>query len=123
VVEGSRVRREVITPGRLQGAGRQLVDLCRQCHRFGGVALEYLDGDRTAVRGAQQTDHQLRSVAPMIAAVAVARQFAATSFQIGRGDIVEQQRAVPQVAPRQSCLDEVRFAAQLSRAWRKPPGR
>jgi hypothetical protein len=27
------------------------------------------------------------------------------------------------VAPRQSCLDEVRFAAQLSRAWRKPPGR
>jgi hypothetical protein len=90
----------------------QLVDLRRQCRRIGGIAFEHLDRDRATIRRAQQTDHQVRAVTPMVAAVAVARQFAAAPFQIRRGDIVEQQSAVPQMPPRQARLDEALLAAQ-----------
>ena len=40
--------------------------------RIGGIAFEHLDRDRTAIRGTQQADHQLRPVAAAVAAVAVA---------------------------------------------------
>jgi hypothetical protein len=52
----------------------QLIDLCRQCHRIGGVApglrrgrLKHLDRDRAAVGGSHQADDNLRPVAAMIA--------------------------------------------------------
>ena len=48
----------------------------------------------------------------MIAAVAILRQFAAASFEIGRGDIVEQQRAVFQVPAGQLGFDERLLAAK-----------
>jgi hypothetical protein len=42
----------------------------------------------------------------VITAVAVLRQFAAAPFEIGGGDIVEQKRAVFQMATRQLGFDE-----------------
>jgi hypothetical protein len=67
----------------------QLVDLCRQCHRIGGVApglrrgrLKHLDRDRAAVGRAHQTDDKLRPVATVVAAVAMLRQFATASFEV-----------------------------------------
>ena len=32
----------------------ELLDLCCERHRIAGVAVKYLDGDRTAVRGTEQ---------------------------------------------------------------------
>ena len=84
----------------------ELVDLCRQGHRIGDIALKHLDRDRTAVCGAEQTDHQLRPVAPVIAAVAVTGQLTAASLQIGGRDVVEQQSAVRQMTAGQRGLDE-----------------
>ena len=84
----------------------QLVDLRRQRHRIGGVAFEHLDRDRAAVSGAHQADDQLRPVAPVVAAVAMLRQFAAASFEVGGGDVVEQQRAILEVAAGQGGFDE-----------------
>ena len=75
----------------------QLGDLSRDGGRIGGVALEHLDRDRTAVGGTQQADHQLRPVAAAVAAVAVAGQRTAASFEVGGGDVVEHQRAVPEM--------------------------
>ena len=51
--------------------------------------LKHLDRDRTAVGGAHQADDKRRPIAPVVAAVAMPRQFAAASFEIGRGDVVE----------------------------------
>src|SRR5439155_1767189 len=72
----------------------QLVDLRRQRQRIGGIAFEHLDRDRAAVGRAHQTDDNLRPVTTVVAAVAMLRQFAAASFEIGGGDVVEQQRAI-----------------------------
>ena len=72
----------------------QLVDLRRQRHRIGGVAFEHLDRDRAAFGRTHQADDNLRPVTTVVAAVAMLRQFAAASFEIGGGDIVEQQRAI-----------------------------
>jgi hypothetical protein len=48
----------------------------------------------------------------VVAAVAILRQFAAVPLQIGRGDVVEQQRAVLEVATRQCGFDEGLLTAQ-----------
>src|SRR3981081_4604592 len=61
----------------------QLVDLRRQGHRIGGVAFEHLDRYRAAVGRAHQADDNLRPVTAVVAAVALLRQFAAASFEIG----------------------------------------
>ena len=90
----------------------QLVDLRRQRQRIGGIAFEHLDRDRAAVGRAHQADDNLRPVAAVVAAVAMLRQFAAASFEIGGGDIVEQQRAILQVAAGQRGFDERLLAAQ-----------
>ena len=90
----------------------QLVDLRRQHHRIGGIAFEHLDRYRAAVGGAHQADDNLRPVTAVVAAVAIPRQFAAASFEIGGGDIVEQQRAVLQMATGQLGFDEPLLAAQ-----------
>jgi hypothetical protein len=90
----------------------QLVDLRRQRHRIGGVAFEHLDRYRAALGCAHQADDNLRPVGAVVAAVAMPRQFAAASFEIGGGDIVEQQRAVFQVAAGQQRFDKRLLAAQ-----------
>jgi len=54
----------------------------------------------------------LRTIAPVVSAVAMSRQFAAAPFQVGGGDIVEQQGAVLEVAAGQGGFDEVLLAAQ-----------
>jgi len=90
----------------------QLVDLRRQCQRIGGIAFEHLDRDRAAVGRAHQADENLRPVTAVVAAVAILRQFAAASFEIGRGDIVEQQRTVLQVTAGQCGFDKRLLAAQ-----------
>ncbi len=90
----------------------QLVDLCRQRRRIGGVAFEHLDRDRAAVGRAHQPDDKLRPIGTVVAAVAMLRQFAAASFEIGGGDVVEQQRAILQMASGQRGFDERLLAAQ-----------
>src|SRR5437660_10330994 len=60
----------------------QLVDLRRQRHRIGGIALEHLDCDRAAVGCAHQANDNLRPVATVVATVAMLRQFAAAPFEI-----------------------------------------
>jgi hypothetical protein len=73
----------------------QLVDLRRQRHRIGGIAFKHLDRYRAAVGRTHQADDDLPPVATVVAAVALLRQFAAAPFEIGGGDVVEQQRAIP----------------------------
>ena len=95
----------------------QLGDLGGQRRRVGGVAREHLDRDRAAVGGTQQADHDLRFVAPAIPAVAEPRQLAAAALQIGRGDVVEHQRAVGEMPPGQRPLDRrLRLAEPVERA-------
>ena len=55
---------------------------------------------------AQQADHQLRTVAPVIATVAETSELAAAPFQVGGRHIIEQQRTVRQMTSRQRGLDE-----------------
>jgi len=65
----------------------------------------------------------LRTIAPVVSAVAISRQFAAASFQVGGGDIVEQQGAVLEVAAGQGGFDEVLLAAQpIQRGVNLPGG-
>ena len=90
----------------------QLVDLRRQRHRIGGIAFEHLDRHRAALGRAHQADDNLRPVDAVIAAVPMLRQFAAASFEIGGGDVVEQQRAFLQMAVGQLGFDEGLLAAQ-----------
>src|SRR5436190_9796374 len=83
--------------------------------RVSGSAVlpsEHLDRDRAAVRGTHQANDNLRPVATVIATVSMLRQFAAASFEIGGGDVVEQQRAILEVAAGQCGLDEWLLAAQ-----------
>src|SRR5512133_3717340 len=104
-------RRLAGSPSTPLAAGTFTTDLGRQRHRIGGVALEHLDRDRTAVRGAEQTDDQLRAVTAMIAAIAITGELAAAPFQVGGGDIIEQQRPVLQVPARQRGFDETLLRA------------
>ena len=89
-----------------------LVDLRGERRRIGGVAVEHLDRHRAAIRGAQQADHQLRAIAPVVSTVTVLREFAAASFQVGGGDVVEQQGAVLEVTAGQRRFDERLLARQ-----------
>jgi hypothetical protein len=73
---------------------------------------KHLDRDRTAVRGTQQADHQLRPVAAAVAAVAVAGQRTAASLEVGGGDIVEHQHAILEVAAGEVVFDERLLAAE-----------
>jgi len=90
----------------------QLVDLCRQGQRIGGVAFEHLDRHRAAVACAHQANDELRPVATVVAAVAILRQFAAASFEVAGGDVVEQQRAILEVPAGQRGFDKRLLAAQ-----------
>ena len=60
----------------------ELVDLRRQRHRIGGVAREHLDGDRTAVRGAEQAVDDLQAAPLAVTAVATFGQRTAASLHV-----------------------------------------
>ena len=91
---------------------RSLLDLTGERARVAEVAFEHLDGDRAAFRRAQETEDDLRPVGTMIAAVAELRQFAAPPLQIARGDVVEHEHAVLEVALGEDLLDAGLAAAQ-----------
>src|SRR5512143_1845054 len=92
----------------------QLGNLRRQRLRIAGVAFEHLDRHRAAVGGAQQPKDDLRPVGTAVAAVAEAGELATPAFEGARGDIVEHQRAVLQMSPRQRLLDRrLRRAQQI----------
>ena len=71
----------------------------------GGVAVEHLDGDRTPVAVAQQSEHDLELVAPAVARVPTLGQWTASPFKVSGSQVVEHQRAVAQVASGQTLLD------------------
>ena len=131
---GARSAVHPVEPGRLEffldaGAGDQaavadqhhplqpeavldLGNLTGERGRIGGIAFEHLDRDRTAVGGAQQPDDDLRLVAPTVAAVAEARQRAAAALEIARGEIVEDEATVLEMAPGERLLDRRLSPAQ-----------
>lgn len=83
----------------------QLVDLDLELGWVGGVAGENFDRHRTAGGRAQHTKDDLPLVGFAVTAVAEARQRAATTFQIGRGHVVEHQCPLGEVAARQLGFD------------------
>ena len=91
---------------------RSLRNLIGERARVAEIAFEHLDGDRATLRGAQQAEDDLRPVAAMISAVAELRQFAPPPLQIARGDIVEHQHAILEMALGQGLLDAGLAAAQ-----------
>ena len=60
----------------------ELLDLGRQGHRIGGVAVKHLDGDRAAVGGAEQAVDDLQRALPAVAAIAALGQRAAAPFHV-----------------------------------------
>ena len=83
----------------------QFFDLAGQGHRIGGIAIEHLDGDRAAVGRAEQAVGDLQRPLAVIAAIAALGERAATPFHVARGDVVEHERAVAEMAFGQRGLD------------------
>src|SRR5215210_7661209 len=83
----------------------ELVDLRRQRCRIAGVAVEDFDGNRTAVRGAEQAVDDLERALLAVTAVSPFGQRTAASLHVARRDVVEHQRAVLKVASGQRGLD------------------
>jgi hypothetical protein len=75
----------------------QLGDLGRERLRVGGIAGKHLDRNRAAVARTQGAKDDLQFVGFAVAVVAKARQRAAAAFQIGRGDVVQDQGAVAEM--------------------------
>ena len=69
---------------RLQEARLKFLDLCCQRHWVGGVAIKHLDGNRTAVGGAEQTVDNLQRAFLTVAAVATLGEWAAAPFHVAR---------------------------------------
>ena len=89
----------------------ELVDLRAEGLRVGDVAREHLDRHRATIGGAEQAIDDLQLALLAVPVVAEARERAAAAFDIARRDVVEHQRAAPQVAPGQRGLDR-RLAGQ-----------
>ena len=83
----------------------ELLDLGGQRHRVGGVALEHLDRDGTAVGGAEQAIDDLQRALRAVTAVAALGERAAAAFHVARRHVVEHQRAVVEMALGQRRLD------------------
>ena len=83
----------------------ELVDLGCDRRGIADVAFENLDRDRAAFGRAKQSDDDLQLAALAVAIVAPFGQGAGAAFEIGGGDVVENQRAVVQMPPRQRLLD------------------
>jgi hypothetical protein len=69
------------------------------------IAYEHLDRHLAPLHRAHEPEHDLQLVPLAIAVVAAFGQRAGAALEIGRGDVVEDQRAVLEVAPRQRPLD------------------
>src|SRR5208282_2508814 len=83
----------------------QLLDLWCQGRRIAGVAVEYLDGDRAAVGGAEQAVDDLQGALFAITIVATLGQRTAASLHIARRDVVEHEGAIREMAPGQCRFD------------------
>src|SRR4051794_21912835 len=83
----------------------ELVDLWCQRRRIAGVAREHLDGDGTAVGGAEQAVDDLQHALLAITLVATLGQRTAASLEVARGDVVEHEGAVLEMAFGQGGLD------------------
>ncbi len=83
----------------------ELLDLCRQRHRIGGVAVKHLDGNRTAIGRAQQAIDNLQRALLAVAAVAPLGERAAAPLHVARRHVVQHQRAVGEMALGQRGLD------------------
>ncbi len=90
----------------------QLGDLRRYRSRVGGIAFEHLDRNRTTISATQQADHQLRPVAATVPAVTVTSQGTTAALEIGRGHVVEHERAVLEMAACELAFDEALLAAE-----------
>jgi hypothetical protein len=82
-----------------------LLDLRTQRLRIGRVAVKDLNRNRQPLARTEQPVDNLRPIAPVIAAVSIARQWTATALKVGRTDVVEHQHAVLEMSPRQAVLD------------------
>src|ERR1700736_3256806 len=76
----------------------ELVDLHRQCHRVGGIALEHFDRYRTAIGRTQQTVDDLQLALLAVTGIAKARQLAAPSLDPRRGEVIENERPLFEMA-------------------------
>ena len=70
---------------------RSFVNLGGDGGRIAGVALEYLDGHRTAVGISQQAEVDLQVSRPLIPALAKLRQGTLAAFKVGGGQIIEHE--------------------------------
>src|SRR5262249_47032630 len=82
-----------------------LIDLASDRLRIGGIAFEHLYRHRRAVRRAQQSVDDLRSVGAMVASMAVPGEWTAAPLHVARRDVVEDQRAVDEMFPCERRLD------------------
>src|SRR6266700_1273832 len=82
-----------------------LLDLRTQRLRIGRVAVKDFNRYRQPLARTEQPVDDLRPIAPVIAAVSIARQWTATALKVGRTDVVEHQNAVLEMSPRQAVLD------------------
>jgi hypothetical protein len=83
----------------------EFVDLAGQGHRIDGVPVEHFDSDWAAVGCAEQAVSDLQRAPAVIASVAALGERAATPLHIARGDVVEHERAVAEMAFGQRGLD------------------
>ena len=83
----------------------QLIDLGRQRHRIGGVALKYFNGDGTAVRSTEQAVDDLQRAPPAVSAIAAFGQRTATTFHVARRDVIQHQRPAAEMTFGQHALD------------------
>ena len=88
-------------------AAPERIDLGAHRGRIRGVAVEHLDRHRTARAVAQQAELDLQLAALAVAGIAALGQRATAPFQIDRGQVVEHQRAVGEMALGQAPPDGV----------------
>src|SRR5215472_309404 len=77
-----------------------------------GSAVKYLDRHRAAIGRTQQTVDDLQFALLAVARMAETCQLAAAAFKPGRGDVVEHQRPLFEVAARERGLDRALARAE-----------
>jgi hypothetical protein len=82
-----------------------LCDLRGERARVGGIALEYFDRHRAAIRGAQQAVDDLQLALLAVAVIAEPGKLAVAPLQVARRHVVEHQRAVAQMLAGERLLD------------------
>jgi len=82
-----------------------LADLRGQGGGIAGVSSEDLDGEWAAVGGAEQAEDHLPFALLGVAVVTEGGQRTVLAFQVGGGDVVEDQGGAPEVAAGQAFLD------------------